>query len=368
MSATRLEIRLRLPLAHFDLECDVASDARCLGVFGPSGAGKTSLVEALAGWRTPREGRVCVGGETLFDSAARTSLQVERRGAGYVPQEALLWPHWSVRRNVLAGARRGGDASAIPELARETCELLEIAHLLGRSTAQLSGGERQRVALARALVSRPRFLLLDEPLGSLDLPLRRRILPYLMRVRARFDLPTVFVSHDATEVQALCDEVLVLERGRVRAQGAPGEVLRDLHRGDEAFENVLAGRVSQAGAGTALVRLDDGGDVHVPRAGLEPGARAAFALGSDEILIALDAPTRISARNVLPAALVGVHTLREGEVRVDARLQDGRGAALAVSLTRASADELELRVGQAVYLVFKTQSCRVLSSPRYPRS
>jgi molybdate transport system ATP-binding protein len=364
VSAMRLELRLRLPLAHFELALDVESDARCLGVFGPSGAGKTSLLEALAGWRTPRAGRLRIGDALLFDAAAGVSLPIERRGAGYVPQDALLLPHWSVGRNVRAGAERGGDPAATAELVRGTCALLEIGHLLERSTTQLSGGERQRVALARALVSRPSFLLLDEPLGALDLALRRRILPYLIRVRERFGLPTVFVSHDATEVQALCDEVLVLEEGRVRARGAPGEVLRRASPREEAFENVLGGRVSELREGTALVQLDGGGLVRVPGAGLESGERAVFALGSDEILIALDTPTRISARNVLPARVERLEPAREGEVHVDVRLDDGRGARLAVSLTHASAQELELRAGLAVVLVFKTQSSRVLSSLR----
>lgn len=362
MSAPRLELRLRLPLAHFALELDVESDARCLGVFGPSGAGKTSLLEALAGWRTPAAGRLRVGATVLFDGEAGVSLAIERRGAGYVPQDALLFPHWDVGRNLRAGAARAAGAQAPEGLVRDTCALLEIEHLLSRSTAQLSGGERQRVALARALVSRPGFLLLDEPLGSLDVALRRRILPYLLRVRERTEVPMVFVSHDATEVQALCDEVLVLERGRVRARGVPGEVLR--RERDAQFDNVLSGRVGEVDGGTALVALEGGASVRVPGAGLTAGERAVLALGADEILLALDEPTRISARNVLPARLEGLDAVGEGDVHAVARLADGRGAALAAHLTRASADELGLRPGSRVFLVFKTHSCRVLSAPR----
>jgi molybdate transport system ATP-binding protein len=145
-------------------------------------------------------------------------------------------------------------------------------------------------------------------------------------------------------------------------------VLRYARQGEEAFENVLGGRVTGVREGTALVQLDGGGEVRVPGAGLAPGERAVFALGSDEILIALDAPTRISARNVLPALVAGLQSVREGEVHLDALLEGGRGARLAVSLTRTSAEELGLRPGLAVHLVFKTQSSRVLSSLRAPEA
>lgn len=363
MSEPLTQLRLRLPLAHFELDVDVTSSARSLGIFGPSGAGKTSLLEALAGWREPSSGRLRVGETLLFDDSAGISMPVEARGVGYVPQDALLLPHWNVARNVRAGATRGGSLAADEALIAKTVAILEIAHLLERSCAHLSGGERQRVALARALVSRPRFLLLDEPLGALDLALRRRILPYLIRVRDEFGLPTIFVSHDATEVQALCEEVVVLDAGRVRAQGLPGDVLRHVRAGERAFENVLAGQVSAVRAGTALVRLDAGGEVQVPAPGLGGGERALFALGSDEILVALDAPTRISARNVLAARVERVDTLDGGAARVDARLERGAGARLSAGLTQASADELGLRAGQIVFLVFKTNSCRVLSAP-----
>jgi molybdate transport system ATP-binding protein len=362
MTAPRLEIRVRLSLAHFALDVDLSSSARTLGVFGPSGSGKTSLVEALAGWRKAATGRIRLGDALLLDDASGISLPIEKRGVGYVPQDALLLPHWSVGENVRAGAR-GGDETADRELVERTTRVLEIGHLLERPCTQLSGGERQRVALARALVSRPRILLLDEPLGSLDVPLRRRILPYLIRVRDEFALPTVFVSHDATEVQALCDEVVILERGRVAAQGLPGEVLRRVRSSERAFENVLSGTASAIQDGTALVALDEGGEARVPSPGLELGARVVLAVGSDEILVALDPPTRISARNVLPARIDRVEARPSGEVLVDAGLEGGTGARLSASLTRASSDELGLRSGQAVFLVFKTNSCRVLSTP-----
>ena len=363
MSTAQTQLRVRLLLAQFVLDVDVSSSARWLGVFGPSGAGKSSLIETIAGWRKPVAGRIQVGGALLFDDAQRFTLPIERRGIGYVPQDALLWPHWSVRRNLRAGAARGGSTGVDEALVERTVAILEIASLLDRSTTQLSGGERQRVALARALVSRPSVLLLDEPLGSLDLPLRRRILPYLLRVQGEFGVPTVFVSHDATEVQALCEEVVVLEAGKVVAQGAPDETLRYVRSGQRAFENVLAGTISVKSASTATLRLDGGGNIQIPGRHLQAGARAVVALGSDELLIALDAPTRISARNVLPARIERVETTPDETARVDVRLEDGAGARLSASLTQASADELGLRPGQSAFLVFKTNSCRVLSMP-----
>jgi molybdate transport system ATP-binding protein len=361
-SETRLELRVRLPLAHFTLEVDVVSSARSLGIFGASGAGKTTLIETIAGWRAPIAGRIRVGERLFFDGDAGRALAIEQRAVGYVPQDALLWPHWNVRQNLRAAAARLGAHAVDEDLLARTSAILEIAHLMERSPAHLSGGERQRVALARALVSRPKLLLLDEPLGSLDLALRRRILPYLIRVRDEFQLPTVFVSHDATEVQALCDEVVVLEAGRVRAQGAPAEVLRYARAGERAFENVLGGSVAALQGGTASIELDAGGRAQVPALGLQVGARTLFALGSDEILIALDAPTRISARNVVPALVERLHADPSGVTRVDACLEGGSGARLSATLTRASVEELQLHAGRAIFLVFKTNSCRVLST------
>jgi molybdate transport system ATP-binding protein len=214
---------LRLPLAHFTLEVDATLRGRVTAVFGASGAGKTSLLEIIAGLRQPAAGRVAVDGVPLTDAAARTFVPAEWRSIGYVPQEGALFPHLSVQRNLLYGCnpRAGGPAGLT--LAHVT-EVLEIARLGERAIGTLSGGEKQRVALGRALLASPRLLLLDEPLAGLDAPLRERLLPYLARVRDEFAIPMLYVTHSPDEVVALCDDVLVLDQGRVMRRGPPAEL------------------------------------------------------------------------------------------------------------------------------------------------
>ncbi len=218
---------VRLPLAEFSLEVDAALHGRVTALFGASGAGKTTLVEIVAGLRRPVSARVQLGARLLVDTAAGIWVPPEGRRVGYVPQDGALFPHLSVRANLLYGQRRRRDNSAAaagpagfsPE---SVVEILEIGALLDRpGIGSLSGGERQRLALARALLAGPELLLLDEPLAGLDAPLKARVLAYLVRVRDEFAVPMLFVSHAPAEVMALCDEVLVLERGRVVGQGAP---------------------------------------------------------------------------------------------------------------------------------------------------
>lgn len=214
---------VRLPLAHFTLELDATLDRRVTALFGASGSGKTSLLEVIAGLRRPQAGRVEIGGEVVTDVAQRIFVRPERRGVGYVPQEGALFPHLSVRHNLLYGhdARKSVPAGLTVE---HVTEVLEIAGLGGRRVQTLSGGEQRRVALARALLAGPRLLLLDEPLAGLDAPLRDRLVPYLKRVRDEFAIPMIYVTHAPEEVMALCDDVLVLSGGRVETRGAPADL------------------------------------------------------------------------------------------------------------------------------------------------
>jgi molybdate transport system ATP-binding protein len=216
---------LQLPLAHFTLELDAVLGGRVTAIFGASGAGKTSLLELIAGLRRPVAGRVRVDGTVLTDPGARVFVPADRRAVGYVPQEGALFPHLSVRQNLLYGHDPRRPQPAGLNFGHVT-EVLEIAALAERAIGPLSGGEKQRVALGRALLAAPRLLLLDEPLAGLDAPLRERLLPYLARVRDEFAIPMLYVTHSPDEVVALCDAVLVLAQGRVTAHGRPADLFK----------------------------------------------------------------------------------------------------------------------------------------------
>jgi molybdate transport system ATP-binding protein len=194
-----------LPLAHFTLEVSLELSARTTALYGPSGAGKTSLLEVIAGLRKPASGTVQLNGRDV------TQLPPRLRRVGYVPQDDALFPHLTVRQNIFYAAK--------PD-TRAVIDVLELAPALDRSVKQLSGGERKRVALARALLSEPEVLLLDEPLSGVDVALRDRVLEYLVRVRDEFPIPAVYVTHQMEEVEAICEELVILDRGRVTGRTA----------------------------------------------------------------------------------------------------------------------------------------------------
>ncbi len=215
--------QIELPLAHFPLHIDAVLTARVTAIFGPSGSGKTSLIELIAGLRRPAKGTLTLDGTVLAEPATRRFVPPALRGIGYVPQDGALFPHLSVRANLLYGLKP--DASAAPSSSLDhVVEVLEISPLLDRSPRALSGGEKQRVALGRALLAAPRLLLLDEPLASLDRALKKRLLTYLARIRDEFAVPMIYVTHAQDEVVALCDDVLLLNQGRLENRGAPSEV------------------------------------------------------------------------------------------------------------------------------------------------
>jgi molybdate transport system ATP-binding protein len=360
---------VQVALAPFTLAVRWATAETSLGVFGPSGAGKTTLLEAVAGLRRDTRGRIVVQGEVWLDSARGIDLAPERRGVGYVPQDVLLFPHRDVQGNLQAGRRRAERPGARRLDPGRVLEVLELESLRSREVASLSGGERQRVALGRALCSAPLLLLLDEPLAGVDLALRRRILPYLWRVREEFEIPTLYVSHDATEIQMLAREVLVLEAGRVAAQGAPASVLASagvlpLSRAD-GFENVLRGRVVEARPAVAVAALANGARLSFAAAGLAVGQEVSIGVRAEDLILSLREPAGLSARNALAAVIREVRPggVEESEApAVVATLEPGGGPPLVVLLTDEAIRELGLEVGLPVYLLCKAQACRLLAA------
>ena len=213
-----LTVEIEKRLGDFTLGARFESAGGITAVFGPSGAGKTTLVNAIAGLIAPDRGRIAIDGTVLFDSERRINLPPHRREIGYIFQEGRLFPHFSVSRNLDYGRRMRGLPEDAKQLER-IVSLLDIGHLLERRPGKLSGGERQRVAIGRALLTRPRLLLLDEPLASLDAARKREILPYLERMRDEFGVPMVYVSHQAAELRRIATSVVRLEAGRVAAAG-----------------------------------------------------------------------------------------------------------------------------------------------------
>jgi len=207
-----IEVDIELVQGSFVLTAAIRIEARTAALFGPSGAGKTTILDAIAGLRTPRRGSIAIGGRVLFSSGQGVNLPPHQRHVGYVPQDVALFPHMDVRRNLLYGRHPGVS----PDLDR-VVGMLEIDRLLDRRVTDLSGGERQRVAVGRALMSGPSLLLLDEPLAAVDVPLRRRILPYLQRVRDELRIPIVYVSHDREEVAELAEVVVLIDAGKIIA-------------------------------------------------------------------------------------------------------------------------------------------------------
>ena len=358
------EIVKRYP--GFSLECRATFESGITAVFGPSGSGKTTLLNSIAGLVRPDEGAVRVLGETVFSSSPRRSLPPEKRRLGYVFQDSALFPHMSVWDNIRYGHKLASKGRPDAEL-EHLVELFQLSGLLQRGVVDLSGGERQRVALARALATSPRLLLLDEPLASLDTVFKGVIIRYLKRIWSELGTPMVYVSHSISEVMAVAQDMLVLRDGRVVAQGPPSQGL--VHPEVSAIadysplENLLEAQVLTGTSRDDLAELAVGETrLWVSYGGAEPGDVLTISVGASDILLALEAPSKISARNVLRGTVREVH-VRGTRVLVYVDI----GERVVVEVTRGALRELGLAAGQDVYLIIKSASVVVLDSPRTPR-
>jgi molybdate transport system ATP-binding protein len=352
--ASVIRARFKLDLASFALDVDLELPGRGVtAVSGRSGSGKTTLLRCIAGLERVRGGALSVNGAVWQD--ATKFVPTHRRPLGYVFQEASLFSHLSVRGNLEYGIKRVPPALRRAGL-EASIELLGIAALLERATVDLSGGERQRVAIARALAVSPQLLLLDEPLASLDLARKQEILPYLQRLHDDLDIPVIYVSHAPDEVARLADHVVLLDNGRVIAQGGLQATLARLDLADAFADDmgtVIEGTIGAHDDADHLTRIDfKGGSAHVSRCAEAPGARMRFRIQARDVSLATRKPEHTSILNVFPARVVELADATvPGQVLV--RLDVG-GTPIIARISGRSRHELRIEPGGSVWAQVKS--------------
>jgi molybdate transport system ATP-binding protein len=327
-------------------------------LFGPSGSGKTTTLHSIAGIAVPDNGRIVIGGETLFDSNQNINLPMRRRRIGYVFQQLALFPHLNVLDNVAFGITASKRQAR--QVAAELLKRFGIFDLAGRKPLSISGGEKQRVALARAMATEPRLLLLDEPLSALDVPTKQTLIEEIRRIEEIRGIPIIYVTHDQREAIALGDHILIYERGKIIAEGQPLDVFSqpkiEAVASLAGVENIYDGRVVEQSLERGTMTCDLGGcRLDVPLSNAKQGDVVRIAIRAGDVLLSNIEPKGISARNILPGKLDAIETIGH-----DVHAVVNCGVQCRVTITPQAQQELELQVGGNVWLIIKTHSCYVL--------
>ena len=328
-------------------------------LFGPSGSGKTMTLRMISGIETPDQGIIRCGEVVFFDSAAGRNLPIRKRKVAHVFQDLALFPHLTVEENVSYGVK---DLPSSQRMTRvgAILESFGIANLSQRRPERLSGGEQQRVALARALVTRPRVLLLDEPLSALDLAVKRSLLADLERLNQELQIPILYVTHDISEALTLGEHLVFLKHGRVAAQGEPWEILEKPETAVVArllgVENILQGRITSVSHENGTMTCDlSGCRIVVPLSNWSGNQPIRIGLRSRDMLVSVQEPQGLSAQNLLPGKILSLESVaHEVHLLLDC------GVPLRATLTMGAARSLQLREGLPVWAVFKSHSCFIL--------
>ncbi len=350
LSVTRRQGAMTLDMAF-------SAGAGVTALFGPSGAGKTSIISMVAGLSRPDSGHISVDGRVLFDSAKGVNLPPEKRRLGVIFQEGRLFPHLTVRQNLLYGRRAAPPAERYMDLD-QVVGLLGIETLLDRRPARLSGGEKQRVAIGRALLANPRILLMDEPLAALDAARKDEVLPFLAKLTESIAIPTLYVSHAMDEVLRLADTLVLIEAGKVAAAGPLEALLADpqitpLARQRDAGA-VIPAVVRQHDTAFAATLLDSpAGQLRVRPLDVPEGRTVRVRLAAADIALALEPPKGVSVQNILPATVIGFEEAAEGRMHV--ALQAGE-ARLFARITPRARHDMGLRIGLPVFAMIKAVS------------
>ncbi|MGC1498120.1 MAG: molybdenum ABC transporter ATP-binding protein [Sulfitobacter sp.] len=349
-----LDVHIKHRFANFTLDIAFQAGPGITAIFGRSGAGKTTVINAVAGLLRPDAGHVRLEGSVLTDTATSVFIPPAQRHLGYVFQDARLFPHLSVEGNLTFGARYAAPNS-VGAAFGDVVTLLGLENLLGRAPNTLSGGEKQRVALGRALLAKPRMLLMDEPLANLDGPRKQEILPYLERLRdGPMRLPILYVSHAVDEVARLADTLVLIQEGCVRAQGPLFDVMADpaavpLLGVREAGAVIEANVESHAEDGISTLAIS-AGKLELPGVHADVGTRVRLRVLAQDVILSLDRPDGLSSVNVLPVVIEGVHPGDGPGAAIALRAGDDR---LLARITARAVKDMHLHAGMHCYAILK---------------
>lgn len=361
MLEARIQMQLGSDQAHpFTIDADIRAAEGITILFGASGAGKTSILRAIAGILTPDRGRIVLGDKVFFDSSTGAFLQVQQRRIGYVFQTPLLFPHFTAEQNVLYGIRSHLRRS-VRERVHELLSLLGILKTAYRYPDELSGGEQQRVALARALASDPSIMLLDEPLSAVDIATRSRLLEEISTIQQKSGIPFLYVTHSHNEAVRLGNVMYVIDEGRIVQEGSPLEIFNSPMSAPVArvvgTENVFFGEIIEHKSADGTTVIDIGAcRIEVPFNNLPAGNRVTVGIRSEDIIVSSEYLTQTSARNVLKGIVK--HIILNAD---KAELVVSCGVDFKVSITPATIRILDIAVGVEIYMLIKARALHLLA-------
>lgn len=348
------DIQIQKALEPFKLDIAIQSSQTVIGIFGSSGSGKTSCLEIIAGLNSAQSAEIKIYQTELQSSQRKVHTPTHKRRIGYLPQGNHLFPHLDVEANLLFAQ---GSNTPRSELYQKTLEVLQLGPLLKRMPTTLSGGEQQRVALGRALCSNPQLLLLDEPLASLDFDLRHDILSHLLQIKQQFQIPTILVSHHPDEIQALCDEVFVINQGTITNQGSPQDVFTQTLQTDSTnnhFKNFIQVGIVSHTEHSTHTQLESQ-QLIIPQTNQPSGNKITLVIAAADILLATENIQNISARNRIPATIQNIQQTKQSHY-IHCQLNNAPQTTLIAELTPEATSQLKLHPKQNVYLLIKSSA------------
>lgn len=349
-----LVVNVRKTWGNFDIDAKFESGDGIAALFGKSGAGKSTLINMIAGLVTPDSGYISIGDQVVFDSKNGINLPPEIRAVGYIFQDSRLFPHFSVKGNLEYGirARHGGDQIAT---FCDVVKILELSDLLTRKIKTLSGGERQRVAIGRALLSAPEMLLMDEPLASLDMQLRKEILPFIERLTHDLDVPAIYVTHNIGEIVRLADEIILINEGCVTTFGLVEEITARLDLAP-FFDSNNAGSIMKANVishdyNNLLTELDIGGNnIWIPLIDSKLNTEVRLRIRAKDVSVATIPPHATSVLNVIPGKIMEIGERYGSQINLKLDI----GASLWSTITYKSLVDLDINQGDKVFALIKS--------------